>query len=64
MCADAEAPETTERELCALMEAGRMFPRAQKRILTLTQGGLPREVPAHVLAQPAYVWTLMALDAA
>jgi hypothetical protein len=41
-----------------------MFPRAQKRILTLTQDGLPRAVPADVLAQPAYVWTLLAPDAA
>jgi predicted AAA+ superfamily ATPase len=59
VCADAGAPNTAERELRSLREAGRMFPRAQKRLLTLTQDGLPREVPADVLAQPAYVWMLM-----
>jgi len=64
VCADAGASDTAERELRSLIEAGRMFPRAQKRILTLTQDGLPRAVPADVLAQPAYVWTLMAPDAA
>jgi len=64
VCANAGASDTAERELRSLMEAGRMFPRAQKRILTLTQDGLPRAVPADVLAQPAYVWALMAPDAA
>jgi hypothetical protein len=64
VCADAGAPDTPERELRSLMEAGRMFPRAQKRILTLIQDGLPRKVPADVVAQPAYVWALKPPDAA
>jgi uncharacterized protein len=62
VCAEAGAPDTVERELRALMEAGRLFPRARKRLLTLTQDGLPREVPADVLAQPAYVWLLMSTE--
>jgi hypothetical protein len=62
VCADTTAAETAGRELRALMEAGRLFPRARKRLLTLTQDGLPREVPAGVLAQPAYVWLLMATE--
>jgi uncharacterized protein len=62
VCADASPPETAERELRALMEASRAFPQAQKRLLTLTRDGLPREVPAGVLAQPAYVWLLAPPD--
>ena len=58
VCAEADSPETAERELRALMEAGRLFPRAHKRLLTLTRDGLPRQVSADVLAQPAYVWLL------
>jgi uncharacterized protein len=58
VCAEAGAPETAERELRALIEAGRLFPRARKRLLTLTRDGLPREIPTEVLAQPAYVWLL------
>jgi predicted AAA+ superfamily ATPase len=64
VCADARAADTAERELRSLVEAGQIFPRAQKRLLTLTQDGLPREVPADVLAQPAYVWALMPPGAA
>jgi predicted AAA+ superfamily ATPase len=45
------------------MEEGRAFPQAQKRLLTLTRDGLPREVLAGVLAQPAYVWLLAPPDA-
>ena len=47
-----------------MMEAGRMFLRAQKDILALTQDGLPRKIPADVIAQPAYSWALMPPDAA
>jgi hypothetical protein len=59
VCAEASAPDTAERELRALVEAGRRFPQARKRLLTLTREGLPRESPTDVLAQPAYVWLLM-----
>ncbi|MFZ1987320.1 MAG: ATP-binding protein [Desulfatitalea sp.] len=58
VCADAGTDDTAQRELRALEEAGRQFPKAFKRLLTLTQDGLPREAPAGVLAQPAYVWML------
>jgi len=43
VCADVAAPDTAERELRSLVEAGRQFPQAHKRLLTLTQDGLPRE---------------------
>jgi len=58
VCAEAGDPDTAERELRSLVEAGRQFPQARKRLLTLTQDGLPREAPADILAQPAYVWLL------
>jgi len=60
VCAEASAPDTAERELRALIEAGGRFPQARKRLLTLTRDGLPRESPTDVLAQPAYVWLLTA----
>ena len=58
VCAEAAAPDTAERELRALVEAGREFPRAHKRLLTLTQDGLPFNPLSDVLAQPAHVWLL------
>ena len=59
VCAEAEAPDTAQRELRALLEAGHLFPQARKRLLTLTRDGLSRETPSDVAAQPAYVWMLM-----
>jgi predicted AAA+ superfamily ATPase len=59
VCAEAGAPGTAQREVRALIEAGRLFPEARKLLLTLTRDGLPHETPADVLAQPAYVWLLM-----
>jgi hypothetical protein len=58
VCADVAAPDTAKRELRALVEAGSQFPQARKRLLTLTQDGLPREALADITAQPAYVWLL------
>lgn len=58
VCADVAVPDTANRELRALVEAGSQFPQARRRLLTLTQDGLPREAPADILVQPAYVWLL------
>jgi len=58
VCADASDLLTGERELRALVDAGKMFPRASKRLLTLTQDSMPADVPADVTAQPAYEWFL------
>ena len=61
VCADASDPVTATRELRALAAAGEEFPDASRRLLTLTQDGLPLTLPdgAHpVVAQPAYVWAL------
>ena len=58
VCADASDPETAQRELQALTEAGALFPKARQRLLTLTHDGIPPDVPAGVMAQPAYEWFL------
>ncbi len=62
VCADATDPATAERELRALVEAGRIHPKAKKRLLTLTSDGRPAEVPRGVEVQPAYEWMLSAPD--
>jgi hypothetical protein len=58
VCADATGPQTTQRELRALAGAGKAFPRAKRRLLTLTRDGLPKELPPDVIAEPAYAWLL------
>lgn len=58
VCADPTSPEVAERELRALEEAGQVFPKAGKRLLTMTREGLPRELPDGVIVQPAYEWLL------
>ena len=49
-----------ERELRALADAGRRYPKATKRLLTLTRDSLPSSVPSDIVAQPAYEWLLAA----
>ena len=58
VCADATDPDTADRELRALREAGVQHPRAKKRLLTLTRDGAPAEAVDDVLVQPAYEWML------
>ena len=58
VCADSSDPATATREIRALVAGGQMFPRARKRLLTLTRDGLPDDVPADVEAQPAWEWLL------
>jgi predicted AAA+ superfamily ATPase len=58
VCADAGVAGTADREFRALVEAGRQFPGARKRLLTMTRESLPREVPADITVEPAYVWML------
>ena len=62
VCADLSDPETANRELRALAAAGAQFPRARKRLLTLTRDSIPDELPAGVEAQPAYEWLLTPPD--
>jgi len=58
VCADASAPETALRELRALEAAGKQYPKATCRLLTLTRDTAPAETPEGVLIQPAYEWIL------
>ncbi len=58
VCLEGGFADTAERELRALVEAGRQFPRARKRLLTLTRDSKPREAPADLTVEPAYVWLL------
>ncbi len=58
VCADATGPDTAERELRALTAAGKQFPDAGMRLLTLTRDGIPDSLPDGVTAQPAWAWIL------
>ena len=52
------ARATAARECRALAAAGRLFPRARKRLLTATRDGLPAEPPAGTETQNAGEWLL------
>ena len=58
VCADLSDPATATRECRALAAAGKLFPRARRRLLTLTQDGLPAEPPAGVEMHGACEWLL------
>ncbi len=56
--ADASDPAVADREFRALAEAGDLFPKARRRLLTLTRDGAPAEIPEGVIVQPAWEWLL------
>lgn len=58
VCADATDPDTAARELRALLDAGRRWPRARRWLLTLTRDRTPAEAPEDVTCWPAYQWML------
>ena len=58
VCADMSEPSTAAREFRALDAAGAQHPQARRRLLTLTQDGLPAQAPADVDVRPAYDWML------
>ncbi|MBI5488505.1 MAG: ATP-binding protein [Deltaproteobacteria bacterium] len=58
VCADASGGDTASRELRALTEARRQFPKARATLLTASRAGLPPSVPSGVKAEPAWVWLL------
>ena len=62
VCADPSGEAAAERELRALVEAGRAYPKARKRLLTLTRDRLPASAPRGVAVEPAYVWLLGIAD--
>jgi predicted AAA+ superfamily ATPase len=55
---DATTRDVAEPEIQALEEAGRLYPRAVRRLLTSTRDALPRGAPEGILVQPAYEWML------
>ncbi len=56
--ADLSDPTTAARELRALAAAGERYPRARKRLLTLTRDGVPAGLPAGTEVQAAHEWLL------
>lgn len=58
VCSDATDPDTAGRELRALVEAGRLYKKANKRMLTLTRDSMIRGAPDDIVIQPAYEWIL------
>ncbi len=62
VCADASDPDTADRELRALHEAGKQHPSAKKRLLILTRDGAPAVTATDVIVQTAYEWMLNPVD--
>jgi hypothetical protein len=60
VCADPSAPRTWERELRALIQAGRDYPHAVRRLLVLTRDQAAASPEAGITIQPAYEWLLAA----
>ena len=58
VCADLSDPATATREQLAGRGERPAFPRARRRLLTLTQDGLPTEPPAGVEMHGACEWLL------
>ena len=58
VCADLSDPATAARECRALAAAGKRFPRARRRLLTLTQDGLPAAAPAGTDVRTVGEWLL------
>ena len=58
VCADLSDVRTATRELRALAAAGERFPRAGRRLITLTADACPVTPPAGVTVQSAVEWLL------
>jgi len=59
VCADSGTTEVAARELRALEDVAKSFPKTARRLLTLTREAMPQDVPAGIFVQPAYEWLLM-----
>jgi uncharacterized protein len=59
VCADSGTAEVADRELRALEDAVRSYPKITRRLLTLTREAMPKDIPPGVFVQPAYEWLLM-----
>jgi predicted AAA+ superfamily ATPase len=62
VCADLGSPEAAERELRALEDVAKVYPKATRRLLTLTRDIMPDDVPEGVVVQAAYEWLLAERD--
>jgi hypothetical protein len=48
--------------LRALEDVAKTYPKATRRLLTLTRDAMPDVVPRNVIVQPAYEWLLQEPD--
>ena len=62
VCADLGTAEVVERELRALEDVATKYPKAIRRLLTLTRDAMPDDVPKNIIVQPAYEWLLQEPD--
>lgn len=62
VCTDLGTPEVAERELRALEDVAKVYPKATRRLLTITRDAMPGDVPKNVVVQPAYEWLLTDRD--
>ncbi len=62
VCADLGTAEVADRELRALEDVAQTYPKATRRLLTLTRDAMPDNFPKNVIVQPAYEWLLMGLN--
>ena len=58
VCTDLGTPEVAEREIRALEDVAKVFPKGTRRLLTITRDAMPSDVPQNVVVQPAYEWLL------
>jgi predicted AAA+ superfamily ATPase len=58
VCADPSPPIVQDRELRALAQASREYPRATGRLLVSTRDQVPVTAPPGVDMRPAYEWLL------
>ncbi|MGH7150185.1 MAG: hypothetical protein ACREIU_05790 [Planctomycetota bacterium] len=56
VCADPRGEVAGEGEVRSLEEAGRLYPTAAKRLLTLTHDAAAVRAPAGTDVRPAYDW--------
>ena len=59
VCTSPTVPEIQEREFRALEGAAGKYPKATRRLLTLTRDAMPAQAPPWAIVQPAYEWLLM-----
>ena len=63
VCAEIGNQATLERELRALTDVAKMYPRATRRLLVLNSDGLTGVNASGITVQPAYEWLLQPADA-